>query len=172
MKCSHVWRTVFFFFFCFNTLSITPITFAQLVEMKLVRTQCPMTGQHLHAWHVNDEKGGGKTKHMLEIPHWKTLPVNYPSQSHWPQQTPPLADRWPGKCILQKLERLGARYLFSKNGQPSRSLHERRAKYIPTTRQGGLSEHLAELKRIISVADFGRQTGVQYWLVWPQNTKT
>ena len=57
------------FFLSFNTLSITPITFAQLVGMELVRTLCPAAGHHLHAWHVNDEKGGGKIKHMLEIPH-------------------------------------------------------------------------------------------------------
>lgn len=94
--------------------------FAQLVEMKFVRTQCPMTGQHLHARHAFDEKGC-KTKHMVEIPHWKTLPVNYPSQSHWAQQTPSLADRWPGIC-----KTLGVQYLLPKNRQPSSSLHEKR----------------------------------------------
>lgn len=56
MKCSHVRHRVLFFLLDFNTLSSTPITFAQLAEMKLVRVQSPMTGQHLHAWHVTDGK--------------------------------------------------------------------------------------------------------------------
>lgn len=60
---------LWFFFLSFNTLSITPITFAQLVGTELVRTLCPAAGHHLHAWHVNNEKGGGKIEHMLEIPH-------------------------------------------------------------------------------------------------------
>lgn len=69
IKCIHVRRTGCFCFLYFSTLSITPITFAQLVVMKLVRTQYPMTGQHLHAWHDNDGKGGvAKQSECLKDP--------------------------------------------------------------------------------------------------------
>lgn len=52
IKCSHVRHPVFLHQHLehhFNHL-------AQLVEVKLARTTCPMTSQHLHASHVYDEK--------------------------------------------------------------------------------------------------------------------
>lgn len=106
------------------------------------------------------ERGGWQNKANA----WKTLPVNYPSQSHWPQQTPHLADRWPGKCILQKLERPGAQYPFSKNGQVSRALHEKRVKYIPTTKVGGIEQASCRDEKIISVVYlFGSKHKQQKW---------
>lgn len=62
MKCEMFTRPtysfVLFLFFCLTSTpsGSTPITFAQVAEMKLVWMQSPMTGQHLHAWHVTDGK--------------------------------------------------------------------------------------------------------------------
>lgn len=84
-----------------------------------------------------------------------------------------LADRWPGKCILQKLERPDAQYPFSKNGQVSRALHEKRVKYIPTTKVGGIEQASCRDEKIILVGAFiwlktqaakMRSTGY-YWYV-------
>lgn len=155
-----------YFLFYSNTLSITEMISAKLVEMKLVRTQCPMAGQHLHARHDhNRRKGKARQSTCFKVP-----ACQLPFTDTLAITTPPLADRWPGKCILQeawKAKGLALDISFQKTGQPSRLLHERRIKYIPTkTQESGRACSRAE--RLISVAAAGGEIGIyaKYWLEW------
>lgn len=131
----------------FNNLSVTPITVEvhqDAVSSDRAESECPTR----QTW----------------LP-WQTLPVKYPSQSHWPQPPPHLAHRWLDKCIFQELERFGTQYLFAQNGQWSKALHEKMIKhreiyiYINNKRWGGGAPHGARNTRNIS----GRKAGLRYW---------
>lgn len=76
-----------------------------------------------------------KLECMHKIPCWKTLPVNYPSQSHWPQHSHPLADRWPGKWISEKARNAWCSISLFKKWQPSRPLYEKRVKLMPKRKE-------------------------------------
>ena len=137
--------------------------------MKVVRTSCPVSGQHLHAWHVNDEKGVGGGQNEANA--WDTSLKHPPCQLPFTitLATTDLHLPTPRWLTGDKVNAFGKGlkglaldvFSFFLNGQPSRALHERRLKNIEL-----------KLKRIITAADCGRQVAGTVLTCVTSNAKT
>lgn len=104
-----------------------------------------------HRWQNGEEKQGTRLTYLSERPFLSITLHSHIGHNKLPL---PWLTGGPGKCILHQLKASVLDTLFKKNGQPSRSLNEKRVKYIPATKQRSRSEELGGLKRNISIAVF------------------
>lgn len=117
VKYSHIWHTVSFFFVLFllqhlehHSNHFCPVSCDEESQDTVSYDRAAFTCMARQWWNKGVANQSTCLKYFTERP---SLSITLHSHiSH--NKLPPLADRRPGKCILQKLERLGARYRFWK----------------------------------------------------------